>query len=303
MTEFIYVVLVFLILRFSVTVFNFLSNPKLGHYGKKFDDKVSIIIYSSNGESEQLIQSIADQDYHNVEVLKINSKEDLIATASAANGRYLLVLEADCIIYRGLLNSLIYRTKVFELKSIVLIPGKIFNSFNDYLLQPLADYVILNVLPLRLIRLLNLPSLAAAGERFLFYDSFEYKLEHSTNEKSAKKVETLLANGMIVSNRKTSVKEITRELVKIFEGNLLGVSLYLLLSIAGPIILILNFEPAFIVLPIGLIFLTRIMISFLTRQNPIINVLLHPLQMVALTGLLVAGTFKKLFTSGIHSKQ
>jgi len=115
-------------------------------------------------------------------------------------------------------------------------------------------------------------------------------------------VETLLANGMIVSTRKSSVKEASNELLKIFDGNSLIVGVYLVLLIAGPMVLILNFELAFISLPIGLIFLTRVMISFLTKQNPVVNVILHPLQMLALTGLLVAGTFKKLFTSGIHSE-
>jgi hypothetical protein len=304
MIVFIYIVLIFLILRFTVTVFNFLSNPKLGHYGKKFDDQVSIITCESSSGVEELLQSISVQDYKNIEVLVAASNEQVSMTASTAKGRYLLFVDANSVIKKGLLNSLVYRTRVFNLRLIVLIPTRNLKTFIDLLLHPIADFVVLNLLPLRLVRMLGLPSMAAASEKYLFYDAASYRSRNDTliEEKDEKKVETLIANGMIVSNKRASVKEVTRELLKIFDGNLLTALVYLVFLIAGPVVLILNFELAFISLPLGLIFLTRIMISFLTRQNPLINVVLHPLQMAALTGLLIAGAFKKLFTSGIHSK-
>ncbi|MEJ7557641.1 MAG: hypothetical protein WKF66_04985 [Pedobacter sp.] len=305
MIVFVYIVLVFLILRFSVTLFNFLSNPKLGHYGKKFEDKVSIIVQAYSSGADDLLKSIADQDYKNVEVLVAASKEELSNVEALANGRYLLFVDSDTVIKKGLLNSLVYRTKVFDLKLIVLIPNRRLTTFQDRLLQPISDFIILNSLPLRLVRLLNLPSFAIASEQFVFYDASSFKNrkgESAELEKDHKKVETLLGNGMIISNKRMAVKEVSGELFKIFDGNPLTVVVYLLLLIAGPIVLVLNFELAFISLPLGLIFLTRIMISFLTRQNPLVNVILHPLQMAALTGLLIAGTLRKLFTSGIHTE-
>jgi glycosyltransferase involved in cell wall biosynthesis len=296
---FIYIVLVFLILRFSVTVFNFLSNPKLGHYGKKFDDKVSLIISTSSVNLPELLKSISAQDYKNIEILHVDPKEDLAKAALSARGKYLLFLDSDCIIKNGLLNSLIYRTKVFNLKFLVLIPNRSPKTFLDYLLQPIPDFVVLNTMPLRLIRLVNLPALVPGNDRYLFYDADGYRAKHNGDlaDKRDKKVETLLANGMLLSNQRASVRNITKDLVRIFDGNLIIVIIYLTLLVAGPIVLLANFEFAFVSLPIGLIFLTRIMSSFLTRQNPIINIILHPIQMVVLTGLLLAGIFKRLFTS------
>jgi len=296
---FIYIVLVFLILRFSVTVFNFLSNPKLGHYGKKFDDKVSLIISNSSGNLTALQKSISVQDYKNIEILQVDVKEDLAEAALGARGKYLLFLDSDSIIKNGLLNSLIYRTKVFNLKFLVLIPNRSPKTFIDYLLQPIPEFVLLNMMPLRLIRLMNLPALVPGNDRYLFYGAADYRAKHNGDSEDTidKKVETLLANGMLLSNQEASVRNVTKDLVRIFDGNLIVVLIYLTLLIVGPIVLILNFEFAFVALPIGLIFLTRIMSSFLTRQNPIINIILHPIQMVVLTGLLLAGMFKRLFTS------
>ncbi len=78
MIIFIYTVLIFLVLRFCVTLFNFLSNPKLVHSITHFDDKVSILIPVRN-ESRNiltLLQSIQKQDYKNIEVLILDDASD-----------------------------------------------------------------------------------------------------------------------------------------------------------------------------------------------------------------------------------
>ena len=302
MIIFVYVVLVFLVLRFSVTLFNFLSNPTLGHYGKKFDDKISIIICPSLSGNEDLTASISVQDYKNVEVLQVETSDGLDATATLATGKYLLFIDSNTVIKKGLLNSLVYRTKVFNLKYIALIPKRSPLTFYDFLVLPLTDYVILNLLPLRLVRLLNLPSLGANNGRYLFYNAESYRIKMvGSVAEDEKKAETLLANGMMVSHKKLSMNEASKELMRIFDGNLLSIGLYILLLMAGPLFLLLNFKLALITLPLGLIFLTRVMTSFLTKQNPLVHVLLHPLQMVTMTYLLILGAANVLFTSRKHS--
>ena len=74
MTVFIYAILIFLVIRFSVTVFNFLSNPRLPRAIKHYKDKVSILI-PARDEAEnilQLLQSIKEQDYSNYEVIVLD---------------------------------------------------------------------------------------------------------------------------------------------------------------------------------------------------------------------------------------
>ena len=304
MIIFVYVVLVFLVLRFSVTVFNFLSNPKLGHYGRKFNDKVSIIITGAPSENTALLKSIEEQDYQNIEVLLAESQAHSEGLIKNANGKYLFFVDSKSIISRGLFNSLIYRVKAFDLKLIILIPNRELKGFKSWLTQPLSDYVILNLLPLRLVRILNFPSLIAANESCLFYDANSYRQKNDDLEKEAdtKKVETLLSNGMLTITKRGSGDEASRELIQIFDKNIFAIVFYLLFLVLGPLVLIWNFELAFISLPLGLIFLSRVMISFLTKQNPLINVVLHPLQMAALTYLLILGSIRTLFTRGKHSR-
>ena len=61
------VTLFFLVLRFSVTVFNFVSNPKLTRVSKHYHDLVSILIPARNEEENItiLLESIYRQDYQN----------------------------------------------------------------------------------------------------------------------------------------------------------------------------------------------------------------------------------------------
>jgi len=65
------ITLFFIILRFAVTLFNYISNPKLPHIGRYYSDKVSILIPARN-EAENiltLLNSIHQQDYNNYEVI------------------------------------------------------------------------------------------------------------------------------------------------------------------------------------------------------------------------------------------
>jgi len=302
MIIFVYVVLVFLVLRFSVTVFNFLSNPQLGHYGRKFNDKISVIVTGPASENEELLRSIAAQDYQNIEILIAESQAQSETLIGNATGKYLFFVDSRSVVTKGLFNSLIYRVKAFDLKLIILIPNRALKGVKSWLTQPLSDFVVLNLLPLRLVRIFNFPSLVE--ESCLFYDAVSYRKKNTEPEKEAdpKKVETLLANGMLTITRGDSGDEASRALIHIFDNNIFAIVCYLLFLVLGPLVLIWNFELAFISLPLGLIFLSRVMISFLTKQNPLINVFLHPLQMATLAYLLVLGSIRTLFTRGKHSR-
>jgi hypothetical protein len=115
MIIFIYTVLVFLVLRFSVTLFNFLSNPKMGNYGRKFTDPVSLIIKVEKeaSEADELLASIAAQDYKHLQVIIQNAATPF--SIKDATGDYFLFLEANTVLKNGFIHSLIYRTKIFNL--------------------------------------------------------------------------------------------------------------------------------------------------------------------------------------------
>src|SRR2546428_1032673 len=142
-------VLVFLILRFCVTLFNFISFPKLTFSPKSYSDLVSILIPARNEEHRilPLLNSIERQDYKNYEVIILDDnstdntfeviqafaekhfqfkvikgkplQEDWIGKnyacyqlAEEAIGNYFLFLVADIEIVSGAITVAVYRMRV-----------------------------------------------------------------------------------------------------------------------------------------------------------------------------------------------
>ena len=309
MIFFLYIVLVFLVLRFSVTLFNFLSNPKIGNYGRSFTDKVLIIIKVQQGEeeAEKLIASISVQDYKNYEILiqPIHSP-DVVA---AAKGAYFLFLDANTLIQRGFINSLIYRTTVFKLALLSVIPTPRISGFIANCIYPLADFVLLNLFPLRLVRLLKHPSFSMANGACLFFDAeiyrqYEWDEALKSSNQAALEImkmvkqeklnaDLLLGNKLIYQEEsKPDVAGVSERLMLNFNQQPIVALSYLILVIGGPIAMALTLAPVFLLLPYGLIFLSRMMIAYLTAQKPFPSILYYPLQMISLTWLVVHQCWK-----------
>ncbi|MCX2480871.1 glycosyltransferase family 2 protein [Pedobacter sp. MC2016-15] len=331
---FIYIILIFLVLRFSVTLFNFLSNPKLGKYKKHFSSKVSVIIQVTTDSYSliKLLTALKGHDYQNIEVIvtqpvKLKSSAELRAicdsdprfqlrkrnsfTIEDATGDYLLFLEPQVIIHDGLINSLIYRVKVFNLTLLNIIPMASPSGLMNHILLPLNSFVLFNLIPLRLVRLFSSPVFAAGSSECMFFEAATYK-EYNWQEKVNKRIpeavdvvravkeeglkaETLIGHKLISlpapaqTNRLFS--KTAAQLLKAFGDNVFGALLYVLLVVTGPLVMFLNYEYSLLILPVGLIFLSRLMISFLSGQNPFWNVLLHPVQMVFLLAAVIRETY------------
>ncbi|QIL40171.1 glycosyltransferase family 2 protein [Pedobacter sp. HDW13] len=355
MTIFIYAVLIFLVIRFSVTVFNFLSNPKLSRVIKHYQDKVSILIPARN-EAENIIDlltSIQEQDYIHYEVIVLDdgSSDNTFALVEAfctlnpnfrvvkgkelpadwlgknfachqlaemATGKYLLFIDADETIKRGLINSLIARMEIGNLALLSVFTNQIMLSIGERLTVPLMHFILLNLLPLRLVKLSKNPAFAAASGQCMFFNAHNYN-ENQWHERVKNQVvedveimkrvklekfnaEALLANSLIYCRMYKGLNEsivgFSKNLLAGFGNNILILLLYQLLVTIGPVILILNFNITLLVLPLTLIILSRIMISYLSGQNVLINLILHPFQMLFFLIISLISIKKHIFKTG-----
>ena len=333
------IVFIFLILRFTVTLFNFLSNPKLPRIGKHYADKVSILIPARN-EAENilpLLSSIHLQDYDNYEVLILddNSTDDTYKVcqdfaaqhprfkvikgnalpadwlgknyachqlAQQATGDYYLFLDADEQVQKGLINSAVHRMKLRGLSLLSLFTNQTMLSVGEEMVVPLMHYILLNLLPVRLVYLVKSASVAAASGQFMLFDAGAYK-EYQWHLLAKNKVvedveimklvkaskqngEALLANGMIscrmYKGYNEAVNGFGKNFLAAFNYNIISFLIYLLLIIGGPAIIVMTMNLNLIFIMIGLIVLGRIMISLAAGQNAWINVFLHPVQMLSL---------------------
>lgn len=336
---FCYLIYFFLILRFCVTLFNFISNPKLTKVAHQYHDLVSILIPARDEEKNilTLLQSIQNQDYKNIEVIVLDdhSSDQTYALceeflkdkpsfkiirgktlpkgwlgknfachqlAQQAKGKYLLFLDADEEIYDGLINSSVYRTKVHKLSLLSLFTNQVMVSLGEKTVVPLMHFVLLNLLPLRLIYLSKNPAFAAASGQFMFFDAEKYHqnqwhqivknqvVEDVEIMKQVKqqglKGEGLLANGLIrcrmYNNYSEALYGFSKNFLAPFNYSVLTFLMYIVFIIGGPFLVFVTLPLQLFLMMVSLIILTRIMISLSSGQNPLYNVLLHPFQMISL---------------------
>jgi len=335
-----FITFIFIVLRFTVTLFNFMSNPKLPHVKKPYAFLISILIPVRNEQDNilSLLQSIYDQDYIDYEVIILDdgSEDDTYSIcekfvskhhqfrvikgeklphdwlgknyachqlAEEAKGDYFLFLDADEVVNNSLLNSAIHRMRLYNLGLLSLFTNQQMDTFGEKLVVPLMHYILLNLLPLRLVYLVKNSTVAAASGQFMFFDAEIYRKNEWHKQVKDRVVEdveimrivkssgyngeALLANGMISCRMYKSYTEavngFSKNFLAGFNYSIITLLIYLVIIIGGPMIVIMTLNLQLIAFMIGLIILTRIMISLSASQNAWLNVLLHPLQMINLT--------------------
>ena len=206
-----YVVFFFLIIRFSITLFNFISNPKLPTSPIKHTDFVSLLIQVKNGERniKELLESIQLQDYKDFEVLILDkgstdqtrlickSFSDTDARfqllnqevledgwleenfachqlAKAAKGKYLIFIKPGVLLKNTLIADSIHRIKQSKLAVLSVFSTHSMVSTSERLVTPLMYFLLLSSLPLRLVRLSGNSLLAASSDDFIIYDASNY---------------------------------------------------------------------------------------------------------------------------------
>ncbi|HTE02022.1 MAG TPA: glycosyltransferase family 2 protein [Mucilaginibacter sp.] len=347
----IYVTFIFIILRFAVTVFNYISDPKLRRVNKTYTNLVSILVPARNEEDTilTLLTSIHRQDYRDYEVIILDddSSDNTYAIcaefasrhpafrvikgneltgqwvgknyachqlAQQAKGKYLLFLDADDHVFDGLINSAVHRMFFRNLGLLSLFTNQQMQTTGEKLVVPLMHYILLNLLPLRLVYLSKTPSIVAASGQFMLFNAELYR-QYDWHKKAQDKLvqdaeimkmvklagfnsESLLANGMIscrmYKNYPDAINGFGKNFMAAFNYNVFSALIFLLLIIGGPMMVVMTLNLNLITLMFGLIMLTRIMISLESGQNAFINVILHPLQMCSLALIAFSGIQKHL---------
>ena len=205
------VTLFFIVLRFTVTLFNFISNPKLTRVNRSYTDLVSILIPARNEEENilSLLISILKQDYRNYEVIIYDdeSTDDTYAICTEfcsahsnfsiikgkalpdewlgknyachqlskkAKGKYLLFADANTVLSNGLINSAVHRMQLYKLGLLSVFPNQIMETLGEKVVVPLLNLLLLNLLPIRPIYLIKTKLFATASGQFMLFDADSY---------------------------------------------------------------------------------------------------------------------------------
>jgi len=350
------ITLFFIVLRFTVTLFNFISNPKLTRVNRHYTDFVSILIPARNeaGNILSLLQSINRQDYRDFEVIvyddESSDKTYAVCTkfadthkgfrvikgnelpdgwtgknyachqlAKQARGDYFLFLDADETIANGLINSAVHRMKIYKLGLLSLFANQVMPTMGEKTTVPLLHYMLLNLLPLRLVYLSKNAGIAVACGQFMLFDAAIYRenwwhqlvsdkvVEDAAIMKLVKSAscngEVLLANGMINCRMYKSYREaitgFSKNALAVFNYSIFSVLIYIIMLAGGPMLVLMTLNFNLIFFMLGLIILTRIMISLSAGQSAIYNVITHPIQMINLVMIAFISIQKNLTNTNV----
>jgi len=221
--------------------------------------------------------------------------------STAAKGDILLFIDADVTVKPEAISSSINLFKLKKIKMLSVFPTQLLYSYGEWLIVPLMNLILLALLPLKKVYSSKNKSFVAANGQFLMIERNAYRKIGGHERVKNKLVEDMeIARAMKKNNLQimtalgadsiycrmyedlnSSVKGFTKNFYSGFNTNPLGF-IILLLFISSlflvPLILpLLNYYYFIIVL---MIYITRIVISFLSYQKIFYNIILHPLQII-----------------------
>ena len=227
--------------------------------------------------------------------------------AKEAKGRYFLFLDADVLINENAITKGIQKMQGFKLQFLSIFPKQELFSFGEKITVPLMNYILVSLLPLALVPYSRFSSIAAANGQYMLFDATIYKqlLPHATvknkpvediaiarlYKKKGYRIGCFLGDNAIRCRMYTGFEEASKGFSKniiAYFGNssILAIAFWLISSV-GFIPVLLTCSATISWAYITSIFLTRILVSLASKQNPICNCLLLIPQQLSMGYILI----------------
>ena len=325
---------IILAVRIVIVMVNLISVPFLKAAPLKGQGLVSVLIPARNEEKNLpiLLKGLLNQDYPSLEILIYNDDssdrtQEIIETyasehnnimairggalpegwsgknnachqlALKARGGYFLYLDADVTVTPDLVTKAATYMKEYDLTLLSMFPRQIMKSFGEYLTVPAMNWILLSLLPIRLIKRSHHASLSAANGQFMMFRAREYRQHHFHQlvkeiyvedihiirrvKKMGYLSQTLLSRGEISCRMYESYRDgvfgFTRSMFAFFGGSGLTMFLFTIFSTFGVVFVWFGFSARLALIYLVGSILMRSVISILSRQPLLLSLLVAPL--------------------------
>lgn len=221
--------------------------------------------------------------------------------SEAASGSVLIFVDAECILSSWTIESAVSILVKNRLSLLSTFPAQKLLTLGERLIVPSMNWLLLSFLPLKFVYLFKNHSLVAANGQFMAFERESYEKAGGHRAVRGELVEDMelarrckryglrimtLLGGDTVQCRmynsfSTSFNGFSKNFFPGFKVPLLIFSMLLVL------ILLIFFVPCMLLyydnrysIPVALIVIQRVGISISVRENPLFNIIFHPLQMV-----------------------
>lgn len=324
----------------SIAVYNFLQAPRLKKNESKIRHAllVSVLIPARNEEKNIgiCLQSVLNQNYKNLEIIVLDDNSDdrtaeivnkytnekiklvkgevlpqgwlgknwaCSQLSKYAGGELILFLDADVILSKDAISSVVDIWVENKLKMLSVFPTQYIFTLGEHLIVPLMNWLLLNFLPLTLVFSSDRKSFAAANGQFILFEKKTYNSINGHESVKDKVVEDMeLARELKKRGEKIMTlvgdKTIKCRMYNDFKNSFAGFSknffpgfntspvvfavliFFLLLEFFLPFLLVfINYK---FISHVVVILAGRIFVSLTSMQNFVFNILLHPIQMIVM---------------------
>ncbi len=230
-----------------------------------------------------------------------------------AKGEILIFIDADVILHPSAISTLIGYLRKFKLDALSVFPTQIMHSLGEKLVVPMMNWILLSLLPLVLVRKSKFKSLTAANGQILMFKKEVYQKIGGHTKVFNQPVEdmelaklvkttghqfgTFLGGELVKCNMYKgfidSIQGYSKNFYNGFKLNwLLFILFILVLGLSNIIPFVLVFSNFLFMLPIFFIIFNRIIVSYLSKQNIISNILLHIPQFIVFLFLAIFSVYK-----------
>ncbi|MBN1789642.1 MAG: glycosyltransferase [Bacteroidales bacterium] len=217
-----------------------------------------------------------------------------------ARGEYFLFLDADVRVGNKLIVNAISYMDRFGLALVSIFPKQIIKTLGEKITVPVMNYILLTLLPLVLVRKSVYSSLAAANGQFMLFNSKVYKALYPHEKmrinlvedieiarylkKERYKIACLAGDSAIqcrmYSGLKDAVRGFSKNVSAFFGNSILLAFLFWLITTFGFIFVLCSLSFPLFLTYISIYILIRIIVSVISEQNAVENLLLiFPQQM------------------------
>lgn len=280
----------FLLLRLLVAIANITARYRTSDKTPDYDALVSVLIPARNEAANigPLLHQLLTHDHEKLEIIVYDDQSDddtaKIVSAAAgtdprvrlirgsalpsgwlgkshachqlgkqAKGDYMLFLDADVRINKGLLRNSLHHLTKHKLSLLSIFPQQQMHSLAEKVSVPLMNWILVSLLPLILTRRSSWQAFSAANGQFMLFDAGIYrqywfheqvkkqKAEDIAIARNIKKLglktQTLLSNGQIACRMYRGINEavqgFSKNVFAFFGGSMLPAILFALITSAG----------------------------------------------------------------------
>jgi len=278
---------------------------------------IEIIVFNDQS-TDKTVQIVNEFSISDKRITLINSNElpegwlgknhACHSLAKLAKGNYYLFIDADVRISKDIIINTLNHFKTYKLGLLSIFPKQIMHSIGERITVPNMNFILLSLLPLILVRKLKFSSLAAANGQFMLFNSKIYQQTLPHEKMKSNKVEDIeiaryfktmkiriacLAGNDSIKCRMyngfgDAVKGFSKNVINFFGNSFLLAVIFWLITSFGFIFFLYDLK--ILIFYLIIILTTRMLISIVSRQSILANLLLIIPQQLSL-GLFIYKAF------------